>query len=189
MGDSARRDGLAGRVGQRWVAAVFGQGDQRERPAAAGGVDEVRGAFLADSQPASLGDAEDLLGEDFGCGRRRRRSVPKRHGDELSEVLERPIASSRSAAMPTRQYGMTEAWAQGLVDMAAAQNQVSTTPSRASRSPPAFASGVRKCSDQPSWPEHHPGHERPAEQIGRHALEITALSLPLGPAPWRGLRR
>jgi len=58
---------------------------------------------------------------------------------------------------------------------------VSLVPRRASRSPPAFASGVRKCSDQPSWPEHYPGDKRPAEQIGLHALEITALSLPLRP--------
>lgn len=101
----------------------------------------------------------------------------------MSEVLERPIrfqqVGGEAYQAVLMQYAMTglRAWP----TWRRPRIRVSTTPSRASRSPPAFASGVGKCSDQPSWPEHHPGDKRPAEQVGRHALEITALSLPLRP--------
>jgi uncharacterized protein YbjT (DUF2867 family) len=45
----------------------------------------------------------------------------------MSDVLERPVrfqqVSGEAYKATLMQYGMTEAWAQGLVDMAAAQNQ------------------------------------------------------------------
>lgn len=49
---------------------------------------------------------------------------------------------------------MPEAWAQGLVDTAAAQNDgVHNAEQHAVRSPApqAFASGAKKCFNRPSW--------------------------------------
>jgi len=54
---------------------------------------------------------------------------------------------------------MTDAWAQGIVDMAAAVDQglYNTEPrTPQSTTPPASASGARKYSSQPSWPEPSP---------------------------------
>ena len=62
VGDDRGDDGLPGYIGQRQVAPVAGQGDQRERRAAAGGVDQLRGAFFADPQPPGLGDPADVPG-------------------------------------------------------------------------------------------------------------------------------
>lgn len=68
VGGDRGGDGFTGGVGQGRVTLVCGHGDQRERCAAAGGVDEVRGVVLADAQPAGLRDSADVEGEDGGRG-------------------------------------------------------------------------------------------------------------------------
>jgi uncharacterized protein YbjT (DUF2867 family) len=77
----------------------------------------------------------------------------------MSEVLERPI---RFQQVPVEAFkagltgrGMSEAMAQGMVDMMVAKDEGLDNAEPRPRSPPApppTASGARKCSSLPSWP-------------------------------------
>ncbi|MGW3819784.1 hypothetical protein [Streptomyces sp. NPDC005046] len=79
------------------------------------------------------------------------------------------------------QYGMSDAWAQGLVDMGIAQNNgIYDAEQRALATPapttPPSVSGARRYSSPPSWPEQ-PHRQRPAgSRSGRRGVSVIRFT-------------
>ncbi|MEU9003857.1 NAD(P)H-binding protein [Streptomyces sp. NPDC059982] len=108
----------AGAIGRQGAFSLPNDADRPLRLVATGDVAHVAADLLLDPTWGGQGSVPVLSPDAL---------TPREMARTMSEVLGGPVAFHRSPAEDFRtrmlQYGMTDGWAQGLVDMAAAQDE------------------------------------------------------------------